>query len=103
MPARRRSPPQGFTLIESAVALAIVVVLVGSAAPALVRLVAARSLAAQAAQFMSALRFARSEAVKRGEGVTLCARDPAVPTPRCQGSSTADWRSGWIVFADPAG
>jgi type IV fimbrial biogenesis protein FimT len=103
MPAIRHAPPQGFTLIESVVALAIVIVLLGNAAPAFTRMIAARSLGAQAAQFMSALRYARSEAIKRGEAVTLCARDPAAPGPRCQDSSSADWQPGWIVFTDPAG
>jgi type IV fimbrial biogenesis protein FimT len=96
-------PPRGFTLIESAIALAVVVVLLGNAVPAFSRLVASRAIGTQAAQFMSALRFARSEAVKRGEVVTVCARDPAVPGLRCQADGAADWRAGWIVYADPAG
>jgi type IV fimbrial biogenesis protein FimT len=96
-------PPRGFTLIEFSIALAIVVLLLGNALPAFSRLAASRALGAQAGQFVSALRFARAEAVKRGEVVTVCARDPAAPGTRCQATSTADWRSGWVVYADPAG
>ncbi len=101
-PPRRRS--RGFTLIELAIVLVIAALLLRLAAPGMSRTVAARAIATQAAEFMSALRFARSEAVKRGGAGTLCA---AVPSPQpglaaCQAAAqAADWRWGWIVFADP--
>ena len=86
----------GFTLIE----LAIVAILCRVAAPGLTRTAAARALAAQSSEFMAALRFARSEALKRGQPVTVCAAAPGGPPLACQGSRAADWRAGWIVFAD---
>jgi len=97
----RRRPPPGFTLIELLIVLAIVAVLARVAAPGLSRSVATRALAAQSAEFMAALRFARAEAFKRGVAITVCATRPgAAPPLACQGAGTADWRSGWIVFAD---
>jgi len=103
----RRPPPgvpraasRGFTLIELAVVLAIVAVLLRVAAPGLSRAAAARALAAQASEFMAALRFARAQALARGAAVTICASAPDAAAPACQGARSADWRAGWIVFAD---
>ncbi len=93
-------PARGFTLIELAIVLAIAAILLRVAAPGMSRTVAARALAAQSSEFMAALRFARSEALKRGMVVTVCASVPAGASPACQGPRAADWRSGWIVFAD---
>jgi type IV fimbrial biogenesis protein FimT len=95
----RCRPARGFTLIELAIVLAIAAILLRVAAPGMSRTVAARALAAQSSEFMAALRFARSEAVKRGSAVTVCASLPAGAPPGCQALHAADWRSGWIVFA----
>ena len=106
-PVRRRRPPaapraasRGFTLIELAVVLVIVAFLLRVAAPGLSRGAAARALAAQSSEFMAALRFARGQALARGAAVTLCASAPEAAAPACQRGRSADWRSGWLVFAD---
>jgi len=98
-PAR---PPRGTTVIELAVVVAVAAVLVGLAAPDLRRVVAGRAVATQAAGLMADLRYARSEAEKFGEPVTVCAiADPAVEPPHCIGGiGRADWRAGWLVFVD---
>ena len=98
-PARRRLA-SGFTLIELAIVLAIVAILLRVAAPGMSRTVAARALAAQSSEFMAALRFARAQALQRGSAVTICASAPGGPPLACQGVRAADWRHGWIVFAD---
>jgi type IV fimbrial biogenesis protein FimT len=103
MTIHRRRGARGFTLIELAIVLAIAALLMRMAAPGFARAAAAQALAAQASEFMAALRFARSEAIKRGAVVTLCAAlAPAAPTdaPRCQAVRKADWRAGWVVFVD---
>ena len=99
VPVHRRRVA-GFTLIELAVVLAIVSILLCVATPGLSRVTAARALGAQASEFMAALRFARAAALQRGAAVTVCASAPGGDTPACQGARVADWRSGWIVFAD---
>ena len=98
--AARRRPVSGFTLIELAIVLAIVAILVRVASPGLSRTVAARALAAQSSEFMAALRYARAQALLRGSAVTICASAPGGPPLGCQGPRGADWRAGWIVFAD---
>lgn len=98
---RRRRPraARGFTLIELAIVVAVVAILLGVGMPGMSRSIATRALSAQVAEFIAALRFARSEALKRGAVVTVCAADAASSAPRCQ-SHDADWRGGWIVFVD---
>ena len=96
----RHCPAPGFTVIELAIVLAIVAILVRVAAPGLSRLAARQALAAQSSEFMAALRFARAQALQRGSAVTICASAPGGPALACQGSQAADWRGGWIVFAD---
>jgi type IV fimbrial biogenesis protein FimT len=98
-PARRRPAP-GFTLVELAMVLAIAAILLRVAAPGMSRTVAARALSAQSSEFMATLRFARASALQRGQSVTVCASAPGLPVPACQGPHAADWRNGWIVFAD---
>jgi len=107
LPVRRRPRPgspraavRGFTLVELAVVLAIVAILLRVGSPGLSRGTAARALAAQASEFMAALRFARAQALARGAAVTICASAPEAVAPACQRTRSADWRSGWLVFAD---
>jgi type IV fimbrial biogenesis protein FimT len=99
-PGSPRAAARGFTLIELAVVLAIVAILLRVASPGLSRGAAARALAAQSSEFMAALRFARAQALARGAAVTICASLPGGDAPACQGARSADWRSGWLVFAD---
>jgi len=71
--------------------------------PDLRRSEGARAIAAQTSEFMSGLRFARAEAMKRGESVTVCAADAGAAAQRCIGAesfSPTDWRGGWLVFVD---
>lgn len=100
MSCHRRPPARGFTLIEFAIVLAIAAILLRAGLPGMARVIASRALSAQVTEFMSALRFARSEALKRGTVVTLCAADAGAPTPQCQAPHAADWRGGWLVFVD---
>lgn len=91
---------RGFTLVELACVLAVAAILLQSVVPGMSRGLAARVLAAQVSEFMAALRFARAEAVKRGEVVTMCAADVPGARPRCVAARSADWRNGWLVFVD---
>lgn len=97
----RKGLVQGFTLIELLMVLVIGSILLGSAVPALTRWVDERAMDQQVTALRSALRLAREEAVRRGELVSVCARQAGdgdasmVCTP--QGN---DWSNGWLVFVD---
>lgn len=86
----------GFTLVELLVAITVAGILLGVGVPSFAAVLQEVRLAAQAGQLGRALYLARSEAVKRGEFVTLCPRSGAA---LCGGAS--DWDGGWLVFADP--
>jgi type IV fimbrial biogenesis protein FimT len=87
---------RGFTLIELMVVIAILALLVGLAAPSFQRIIAQNAINSGAGTFVGDIKFARSEALKRGMSVTLC---PSIePFDRC--AAIDDWQGGWIIFLD---
>jgi type IV fimbrial biogenesis protein FimT len=86
----------GFTLVELMVTLAVGAIILTIGVPALNSMMSSNRAAGNANDLVNALRLARSEAVKRGEGVTVCASD--ANNAVCSG---ADWQNGWLVFTDP--
>lgn len=83
------------------VVIAISAILVAIAAPSMRSLVESNGVASSVNSLMSAISFARAEALKRGVTVTMCRgvdADATTTTPAC--SSGAQWESGWLVFAD---
>lgn len=93
---RRKS--LGFTLAETSVVLGITGVLTATAVPALSGVYATRQVQDGAQMLTSALRLARSEAMRRDEMVTVCALQAGAAEPSC--SSRNDWSAGWMVFVD---
>lgn len=90
---------RGFTLVELLVVMALVAVLASLAVPSLQGFVSSRAVSARADELASALRLARSEALKRGGAVSVCAAaSPLASEPSCSGAS--DWAKGWLVFTD---
>lgn len=100
----RRTPghARGFTLVELMVTVAILVILLAIGVPAMQGFLASRQVAGKADALASAIRFARSEALKRAQPVTICQTTTADSvTPTCD-TGTGDWNSGWLVFVDNA-
>jgi type IV fimbrial biogenesis protein FimT len=92
---RRRDRPAGFTLVELVITVAIVSILLAIAAPAMTSFLAEQAAAGNADEFAAAVRFSRTEAIKRGRAVTMCASsDPAADAPECDAD---DWGSGWAI------
>lgn len=89
----RQAP--GWTLLEALVVMALLGVLLSLAAPALSSLRQQHRLQAQAQAFFDSLVLARSEALRRQQAVTLCARDQALA---CDAQGL--WPQGWLVFVD---
>ncbi|MCA1925484.1 MAG: GspH/FimT family pseudopilin [Thiobacillus sp.] len=85
----------GFSLIELMITLAVLVILLTVAAPNLAVFIQNARLNSQTSELVGDLNFARSEAVKRGSPVSLCA---SVDGASCSGALT--WETGWIVFND---
>src|SRR5512139_602683 len=81
---------RGFTLIELLVTLAVAAILLTVAVANYQIFVANSAMASQANQVVGALSLARSEAVKRGAQVSVCASSDGAT---CIGN----WTQGWIV------
>jgi type IV fimbrial biogenesis protein FimT len=88
---------QGFTLIELLITLTIVVVILVIGIPSYKGVISINNVSAEINTLVGDLQFARSEAIKRGQAVSVCAAATSGAGPyTCSGSST--WTSGWIVL-----
>lgn len=87
----------GFTLIELMVVLAIVVVVMGIAAPSFKNSTENLRLVSHTSALLNTFTFARSEAIMRGTPVTVCASQNGTS---CAASYV--WNTGWIIFPDPS-
>ena len=94
---------KGFTLIELMVALAVLAILLLVAVPNFSIFMSEARVDSAKNKLISAVGFARSEAIKRGVAVAIC-RKQADPNNTCSGTSmaagNADWSNGWVVFLD---
>lgn len=102
MPLRSSTATRGFTLIELLVTVAIAAILLSLAAPAMQQFVTQKAVSSSSDELVSAMRFARSEALKRSSPVSVCGGNGK--TDAATAACTAkDWSKGWIVFADRDG
>lgn len=85
---------QGFTLIELIVTLAVVSILLVTGIPMLNQMTTNNRLVTQINNIAGSLALARSEAIKTGSVVTICASSDAATC------DVQTWHSGWIVFTD---
>ena len=77
----------GFTLMELMVTVSIAGILLGLAIPSFTPIISSNRLTTYANELVTALNFARSEAIKRGQHVVVRKTEP-------------DWEYGWQVFVD---
>lgn len=84
---------KGFTLLELLVVIVIFGTLAALAFPSMAGFIKHEKLDAQVYKLFSVIALARTEAIKRGDVVSIChSRDQLT----CSGS----WDDGWIVFED---
>jgi type IV fimbrial biogenesis protein FimT len=88
-----RTRQQGLTLLELMIAVSVLAVLAGIAAPSFRDFTNNTRVTTTSNDLITSLNLARSEALKRGVPVTVCASANAAAC----GLAT-DWVSGWIVF-----
>jgi type IV fimbrial biogenesis protein FimT len=87
---------KGFTLVELLMTLAILSIIVSLAAPTFAHMVADNKIVTQHNRLVAALSLTRSEAIKRGQRVTLC---QSADMNSCTKDS-AKWHEGWVIFVD---
>jgi type IV fimbrial biogenesis protein FimT len=90
-----RKKVSGFTLLELMTVMLIAGILLTVAAPAFQTVVADQRSTASINELVESLILARSEAIKRGQYVSVCiSSDGATCT------SGSDWSDGWIIFSN---
>jgi type IV fimbrial biogenesis protein FimT len=94
--ARRRAPTanRGLSLIEVLVVMAIAAILLGIGVPNMQTFILNNRLASATHEFYTALQFARSEAVRRAQQVTLVHHGA---------NGSGNWGAGWTMFVDADG
>jgi type IV fimbrial biogenesis protein FimT len=94
----RRPCESGVTLIELIVTITIAAILVALAGPSYKSITTSNRIASEINGLLGDLQFARSEAIKEGQTIIVCASTDGV---NCSGST--NWKTGWVVFFDANG
>lgn len=102
----------GLTLVELIVTMAVLTIVLGISAYSFRGFTNRSAVNAAANDLMVAINLTRSEAVTRGQVVSLCRSvNPTVadtpsatlPTPSCTTAGGSGWETGFIIFADNNG
>ena len=77
--------------------MAIAAILMAIAIPSYRYVTNANRIAAEVNGLLGDLQYARAEAIKEGQTVTVCVSSNGTS---CSGAATSTWQNGWIVFSD---
>jgi type IV fimbrial biogenesis protein FimT len=88
---------RGFTLVELIIVVVIAGVLAAIAAPSMSTFVKNNARATRVNTMVTALNYARGQAITRGARVSLC---KSAAFANCDPPGTGDFARGWIVFTD---
>lgn len=87
----------GLTMIELLITLAVLAILLAIAIPSFEALIASTRVTNATNELLSALAQTRSEAIRRGQRVSMC-----MSANNTQCSNAGTWSQGWIIFRDAA-
>lgn len=90
-----RSNQTGVTLVELMITLVVLAIILAIAIPSFENTIASSRLAGVTNDLNGSLALARSEAIRRGQRVTVCNSNDGQ-----QCAAAGNWGSGWIVFVD---
>jgi type IV fimbrial biogenesis protein FimT len=83
----------GFTLMELLVVIAIVAILAGIGAPSFKNITTSYRIAGEVNGLLGDMQFARAEAIKEGQNITVCVSSDGLTCANSTG-----WQTGWVVF-----
>lgn len=86
----------GFTIIELMVTLSVLAILLAVAVPSFMSSMETNRISSYLQEASAAIRYTRSEAIKRNQTATMCASSD-------QSTCTGSWNQGWIIFVDQNG
>ena len=86
----------GFTLVELLTVSAIVAIGLALAIPSYKYITTSYRMSAEVNALLGDVMYARGEAIKEGQGVTVCVSNSGTT---CTGGSS--WQNGWIVYSNP--
>ena len=89
----RGARQRGFTLLELMITVSIVAILLAIGVPSFRYVTTSNRTAGEVNGLMGDMHFARAEAIKEGQTVTVCA---STDGKTCSGA--AAWNTGWITF-----
>lgn len=92
-------PQKGFTLVELMVVLVVLFILITISIPKFTQIIQANRASAEVNHLVSDLKITRTEAIKQGLTVTICASSDQISCT----SGTSSWHNGWLIFSDPNG
>jgi type IV fimbrial biogenesis protein FimT len=98
MPSKRRNC--GYTMLELVMVIAIVAILATIAMPGFKYVTTSNRIASEVNGLLGDMQFARSEAVKEGQSVTVCIAANANLNSCAGNAAGGNWAPGWIVFLD---
>ena len=85
----------GFTLVELMVVLSVAAILTTIGVPSFLSTIRDNGVSTRTNELITDLALARTEAIRRGQTVTVC---PSTDGTSCAGSG--GWEQGWISFRD---
>ncbi len=89
----------GVTLIEMMMVITVAAILMGIGVPSYRYVTTSNRVSTEVNDLLGDMQFARSEAIKEGQSVTVC---PSSNGTSCLAGTTT-WQQGWIVFSDVNG
>jgi type IV fimbrial biogenesis protein FimT len=95
MQPRNRRRHTGFTLLELMASITVLGILLALAVPTFTQTIRNNQLTAQNNEFVGALNYARSEAIKRSADVSLCSTTDGTTC-----AASLNWATGVVVFLD---